>query len=105
MARDMYERFALLDTKLPRYDDLIRRTHKASAVSQRLEKIRSVGPMIATALIAAAGSATEFANGRRFSAWIVFTPRQHPSGPRQPLFVIPTHSNPHLHNLLIPAPT
>jgi transposase len=68
MMRDMYERLALLDTQITRYDDLIRQAHNASTVSQRLEKIRGVGPMIATAVIAAAGSATEFANGRQFAA-------------------------------------
>lgn len=58
MMRDMYERLTLLDTQIARYDDLVRQAHKASALSQRLEKIRGVGPMIATAVIAAAGSAT-----------------------------------------------
>lgn len=62
MMRDMYQRLALLDTQIARYDDLIRQVHKGSTASQRLEKIRGVGPMIATAVIAAADSATEFAN-------------------------------------------
>jgi len=55
MMRDMYERLTLLDTQIERYDELIRQAHKASVLSQRLEKIRGVGPMIATAVIAAAG--------------------------------------------------
>jgi len=80
MMRDMYERLTLLDTQIERYDELIRQAHKASVLSQRLEKIRGVGPMIATAVIAAAGSATEFANGRQFAAWLGLTPRQHSSG-------------------------
>ncbi|SFU23955.1 Transposase [Paraburkholderia aspalathi] len=64
MMRDMYDRLALLDRQITRYDDLIQQVHKASPTSQRLEKIRGVGPMIATGVIAATGSASEFSNGR-----------------------------------------
>jgi transposase len=101
MMRDMYERLTLLDTQIARYDDLIRQAHKASALSQRLEKIRGVGPMIATAVIAAAGSATEFANGRQFAAWLGLTPRQHSSGGRQRLFGITKRGNGYLRMLLV----
>ncbi|MCP2092039.1 UNVERIFIED_ORG: transposase [Paraburkholderia sediminicola] len=93
MMHDMYERLTLLDTQIARYDDLILHAHMASALSQRLEKIRGVGPMIATAVIAAAGSATEFANGRQFAAWLGLTPRQHSSGGRQRLFGITKRGN------------
>jgi transposase len=101
MMRDMYERLALLDTQIARYDDLIRQAHKSSTLSQRLEKIRGVGPMIATAVIAAAGSATEFANGRQFAAWLGLTPRQHSSGGRQRLFGITKRGNGYLRMLLV----
>lgn len=55
--------------------------------------------MIATAAIAAAGSATEFANGRQFAAWIGLTPRQHSSGGRQRLFGITKRGNGYLRML------
>ncbi|MGF6659050.1 transposase [Paraburkholderia atlantica] len=80
MMRDMYDRLALLDKQIARYDGLIKQVHKASPTSQRLEKIRGVGPMIATGVIAAAASASEFSNGRQFAAWLGLTPRQHSSG-------------------------
>jgi transposase len=57
--------------------------------------------MIATAVIAAAGSATEFANGRQFAAWIGLTPRQHSSGGRQRLFGITMRGNGYLRMLLV----
>src|SRR5471032_699163 len=101
MIRDMYERLTLLDTQIERYDELIRQAHKASVLSQRLEKIRGVGPMIATAVIAAAGSATEFTNGRQFAAWLGLTPRQHSSGGKQRLFGITKRGNGYLRMLLV----
>lgn len=101
MMRDMYERLTLLDTQIERHDELIRQAHKASVLSQRLERIRGVGPMIATAVIAAAGSATEFANGRQFAAWLGLTPRQHSSGGKQRLFGITKRGNGYLRMLLV----
>ncbi|WP_425469389.1 IS110 family transposase [Paraburkholderia azotifigens] len=75
--------------------------HKASPASQRLEKIRGVGPLIATAVIAAAGSAKEFSNGRQFAAWLGLTPRQHSSGGKDRLFGITKRGNGYLRMLLV----
>ena len=101
MMRDMYERLALLDRQIARYDELIQQVHKASPTSQRLEKIRGVGPMIATGVIAAAGSASEFTNGRQFAAWLGLTPRQHSSGGKDRLFGITKRGNGYLRMLLV----
>ncbi|MCO4883529.1 transposase, partial [Paraburkholderia caribensis] len=101
MMRDMYERLVLLDKQISRYDELIQQVHKASPASQRLEKIRGVGPLIATAVIAAAGSATEFSNGRQFAAWLGLTPRQHSSGSKDRLFGITKRGNGYLRMLLV----
>ncbi len=101
MMRDLYERLALLDRQIARYDDLIQKVYKALPASQRLEKIRGVGPMIATAVIAAAGSASEFSNGRQFAAWPGLTPRQHLSGGKDRLFGITKRSNGYLRMLLV----
>ncbi|MFM0046454.1 transposase [Paraburkholderia sediminicola] len=57
--------------------------------------------MIATAVIAAASSAVEFANGWQFAAWIGMTPRQHSSGGRQRLFGITKRGNGYLRMLLV----
>jgi transposase len=101
MMRDLYDRLALLDKQIARYDDLIQQVHKASPTSQRLEKIRGVGPMIATGVIAAAGSASEFSNGRQFAAWLGLTPRQHSSGGKERLFGITKRGNGYLRMLLV----
>lgn len=101
MMRDMYERLALLDKQIARYDNMIQQVHKASPISKRLEKIRGVGPMIATGVIAAAGSASEFSNGRQFAAWLGLTPRQHSSGGKDRLFGITKRGNGYLRMLLV----
>jgi len=61
-------------------------TNEPSAV--RLQQLRGVGPMIATALVVALGDARQFANGRQFAASLGLTPRQHSSGGKDRLLGI-----------------
>ena len=55
---------------------------------QRLAQVEGVGPLIATALVAAVGNAHEFKSGRELSAWLGLVPRQHSSGGRTVLLGI-----------------
>ncbi|MBB4189224.1 transposase [Sinorhizobium terangae] len=55
---------------------------------QRLGKIEGIGPIKATALIAAVGDRTCFKNGRQFAAWLGLVPKQRPSGGLVRLFGI-----------------
>jgi transposase len=56
-------------------------------VATRLQTLRGVGPMIATALIAAVGDAQQFTNGRQMAASLGLTPRQHSPGNKERLLV------------------
>ncbi len=47
--------------------------------AKRLQLLRCVGPVVATALIAAVGDARQFTNGRQKAASLGLTPRQHSS--------------------------
>ena len=44
--------------------------HKASEASQRLASAPGVGPITATALVAAVGDGTQFKSARHFAAWL-----------------------------------
>jgi transposase len=66
------------------------------ATCQRLRQIPGVGPLVATATVAAIGNGAAFHKGREFAAWLGLVPRQHSTGgkarlsgiskPRQLLF-------------------
>ncbi|WP_423875903.1 transposase, partial [Bradyrhizobium sp.] len=45
----------------------------------RLEGVPGVGPVLATALVAAVADPKSFRSGRNFSAWIGMVPKQHSS--------------------------
>ncbi len=54
--------------------------HRASEVSRRLAEIPGVGPLIATALVAAVPDPHAFRSGRDLSAWIGLVPREDSTG-------------------------
>jgi len=60
-----------------------------------------VGPIIATALVAAVGNGEQFANGRQMSAAFGLTPRQHSSGGKERLLGISKRGDVYLRALLI----
>ena len=49
---------------------------------KRLRTIPGIGPLTATALVAATGDAKVFKNGRQMAAWLGLVPRQFSSGAR-----------------------
>ena len=67
----------------------------------RLQQLRGVGPMIATALVAAIGDARQFANGRQLAASLGLTPRQHSSGGKDRLLGISKRGDAYLRTLMI----
>ena len=56
--------------------------HRASQQSRRLEKVPSIGPVIATALTAKVPDPTRFRSGRDFAAWLGLTPKDHSTAGR-----------------------
>jgi transposase len=64
-------------------DDRIRELDREIAasvpVARRLQQLRGVEPMVATALIATVGNARQFANGRQMAASLGLTLRQNSS--------------------------
>jgi transposase len=77
-----------LDARIADYDRKIRELYRSSEVCQRLGKIEGIGPVTATALVAAVGDRSSFKNGRQFAAWLGLVPRQRSSGGRAKLLGI-----------------
>jgi transposase len=72
-----------------------------SEPAMRLQQLRGIGPMIATALVAAVGDATQFTNGRQLAASLGLTPRQHSSGGKERLLGISKRGDAYLRTLMI----
>ena len=75
--------------------------HKPIRMRVRLQQLRGVGPVVATALIAAVGDAKQFANGRQMAASLGLTPRQHSSGGKDRLLGISKRGDAYVRGLLV----
>ena len=69
--------------------------------SQRLLTIPGIGPLTATALIAAVGDGGGFTNGRQFAAWLGLVPRQYSTGGKTRLGRITKRGDAYLRTLLM----
>ena len=71
------------------------------AAVKRLRQVEGIGLLNATAMVATAGSASYFPNGRQFAAWLGITPRESSSGFRRNLGRITKRGDVYLRTLLI----
>ena len=98
---DLYEELCSLDKKIEYYQNLIEKDYQRQEACQRLTKIEGVGPLTATALVAAVGNASHFKNGRQMAAWLGLVPRQRSSGDKHQLFGISKRGDNYLRKLLV----
>ena len=90
-----------LDDRVAELDHEINKIADSHPMAKRLQQLRGVGPMVATALVAAVGDGKQFANGRQMSASLGLTPKQHSSGNKDRLLGITKRGDSHLRCLLI----
>jgi transposase len=93
--------FLLLDQRVKELDQEIAVLAAADPVARRLQQLRGVGPMIATALLATVGDASQFANGRQMAVSLGLTPKQNSSGGKEQLLGISKRGDVYLRYLLI----
>jgi transposase len=67
----------------------------------RIRKIPGIGPIVATAIVAAIGNGAAFRKGRDFAAWLGLVPRQHSTGGKAKLLGISKRGNVYLRKILI----
>ncbi|KRB74239.1 hypothetical protein ASE07_26695 [Noviherbaspirillum sp. Root189] len=77
---DLYQRLVEVDAAIARYDQRVQQIFSSCSIFRKIEQVRGVGPLIATAIVAAAGDGKEFKRGRQFAAWLGLVPRQQSSG-------------------------
>ena len=90
-----------LDQRVVELDHEIHSMAQHDPVAKRLQQLRGVGPLIATALVAAVGNAEQFANGRQMAASLGLTPKQHSSGGKDRLLGISKRGDVYLRSLLV----
>jgi transposase len=97
----LYEEFLALEKRLEYYDEKLAAIGQAHPECQRLQTIPGIGPVTATALIAAIGDVTQFKNGRQLAAWLGLVPREHSTGGKPRLLGISKRGDRYLRKLLV----
>jgi transposase len=94
LVRDLHRRLAEIDRELGE----LAREHPAA---RRLATIPGVGPVTATALVAAIGDIGRFRSGRQLAAYLGLVPQQHSSGGKERLGTISKRGDTYVRTLLV----
>ena len=101
LLSEMSQWLRTLEQRIASCEARITRKFKYDERCQRLAAVPGVGPLTATALVAAVGNAQRFRNGRELSAYLGLVPRQHSSGGETVLLGITKRGDRYLRTLLI----
>ena len=90
-----------LESQLEEMNDEVERIASSDAACMRLRQIPGIGPLVATAIVAAIGNGAAFHKGREFAAWLGIVPRQYSTGGKARLYGISKRGNNYLRKILI----
>jgi transposase len=91
----------MLEEEIAGIDQEISRIAATDQACIRLQTVPGIGPLIATAMVAAVGNGAAFARGREFAAWLGLIPRQSSTGGKTKLLGICKRGNTYLRWLFI----
>ena len=101
LIEDMASEWHELDGRIGEFDTELTAKAREDPACRRLCDIPGIGPMTATALVAAIGNGAAFDRGRDLAAWMGLTPREYSTGGKQRLGGISKRGNRYLRTLLI----
>lgn len=101
LMQELLDEFVYLDQRVERFDQKIKLLSKENEICQRLTQVPGIGPITATALVAAIGDIKFFENGRHLSAWLGLVPKQNSSGHKNVLLGISKRGDKYLRKLLV----
>ena len=97
----LVEEFVALEEQLTYYQGQLDTLAVTHPECQRLMTVPGIGPVTATALVAAVGEVGVFKNGRQFAAGFGLVPKQHSTGGQSHLLGISKRGDSYLRKLLI----
>src|SRR5947208_8142186 len=98
---EQFERYKYLAERSQRYTRQIGELCKQDPRCRQLLQVPGIGPLSATALVAAIGNGHEFKNGRHFSAYLGLVPGHSNTGGKTVMLPITKRGNRYLRTLLI----
>jgi transposase len=95
------QEFVALEGQIAFYQEKLETLATTHPECQRLMTIPGIGPITATALVAAVSDVGVFKNGRQFAAWLGLVPKQHSTGGQSLLLGISKRGDSYVRKLLI----
>jgi transposase len=90
-----------LELQIVEMNEEVERIASSDAAFIRLRQIPGIGPLVATAIVAAIGNGSAFQKGREFAAWMGLVPRQYSTGGKAKLYGISKRGNCYLRKILV----
>ncbi len=103
ILEDNYSEYLNIQEMIIEIDRHIKNNSNNDEQCRRLQEIKGIGPLTATALTANVGDAKQFKNGRQMAAYFGLTPREYSSGGKQHLSGITKRGNRQVRTLLVLA--
>lgn len=101
LLRKLWRDLQALDERIEELDREIEQIARLDPAAMRLQQVRGIGPLTATALLATVGNASQFSNGREMAASFGLTPKQNSSGGKERLLGISKRGDAYLRSLLV----
>lgn len=101
LLRELQDELLAHDARLSKFDQALQQEARSDERCQRLMNVEGIGPISATAIVAAVGDAKQFSSARQFAAWLGLVPSQHSSGGKNQLGSISKKGDTYLRTLLI----
>jgi len=97
----LWKEWKLVEQQIEELTDKLEQISASDPGCSRLRKIPGIGPVVATAIVAAIGNGAAFRKGREFAAWLGVVPRQYSTGGKARLLGISKRGNVYLRKMLI----
>ncbi len=101
LLAELAEELRQVDDRIAVHDKRLQAAASEDERIKRLMEIEGIGPISASALVAAVGDAKQFSSGRDMAAWLGLVPSQHSSGGKERLGHISKRGDTYLRTLLI----
>jgi len=101
LVEELLAEWTQLDERIGAFDSEFVALARSDETTRRLATVPGIGPINATALVAAVGDASVFAKGRDMAAWLGLVPRQATTGGRPRLLGISKRGNRYLRKNLV----
>jgi len=101
MLHDLLAAILREEERIESLDKNIANWVSGNAIASKLIELDGIGTLTASAVVATAGNAAVFKNGRQFAAWLGLVPKQYSSGGKNKLGGITKRGDTYLRMLLI----